>query len=779
MKSFKDINQKETDLEEKACWVGYKKVGMKKKGDRMVPNCVKEEVVNEVYGKDWVYEEPTNENVGDMYKGKLSAAQLTNLKNLWKNKRQSDVTPSVKSYVKGLDQFTKMDIKQANIKYLSNLIDSVQKEEVDFITPLKEQIEIVEMNSVVRKTDLKEFNSDQIERLAKAYSMMKDRTISVDNAKRLVKMMDGVPVGSLNALRKKKIPFLSGLAMTRMIKLKMPIKETYTVQITKKDGSKMSLGRYNTSAEAQRYVDQYGSGAKIVKEDLNKDDEKTIKPIIKQLQKSVTAHGAQAKQLKKDISDDKDLEEADLSKSQVTKVHKQADDLPKKDFMKRYGKDGDAVRYATATNMVKKKLGIGEDNKLITKGELKMNESYKLKLNSAMEHYKIASLAELKDEDQKAFFSYVDGLDEGLSAGQKKLPPALQKAILAKQGKKDDKKDEMHDMKKDDKKEIKEEDAYENDRYIIKNGKATLDNSNTPDKKNHVYADGHKDAEKKAKEKGIKEDEMKTEMMAGKMNAMKEPMNAMKMNAMKMPIRAMKKMEDLVGGQKKLDKDKDGDLDAKDFAALRKTKSEAVKTGEADAEPKVKELNAMVKSSHKPDHKGNPIDDMNAGYMKSNVKAPVTNKGGADMAVVKDAPKMVAAMAKISNEKKMMNMKAMYGESRENAKRYLDTKPGSVEEAVLISRGLIEKKKSITEARYEIEGRVSYKGVGPEDAFHMIINANSESDAEDKADDELRKARDRRKIGPGGGGNIDYMEVEGIEKTNKSLSAPETYYPGN
>jgi len=656
MKSYKDINQKETDLEEKACWVGYKKVGMKKKGDRMVPDCVKEEVVNEVYGKDWTYEEPTNENVGDMYKGKLSTAQLTNLKNLWKNKRQSDVTPSVKSYVKGLDQFTKMDIKQANIKYLSNLIDSVQKEEVDFITPLQDQIEIVEMNSVVRKTDLKEFNSDQIERLAKAYSMMKDRTISVDNAKRLVKMMDGVPVGSLNALRKKKIPFLSGLAMTRMIKLKMPIKETYTVQITKKDGSKMSLGRYNTSAEAQRYVDQYGAGAKIVKEDLNKDDKKTIEPIIKQLQKSVTAHGKQAKQLKKDIADDKDLEEADLSKSQVTKVHKQADDLPKKDFMKRYGKDGDAVRYATATNMVKKKLGIGEDNKLINKGELKMNESYKLKLNSAMEHYKIASLAELKDEDQKAFFSYVDSLDEGLSAGQKKLPPALQKAILAKQGKK----------------EVKEEDAYDKDDEKPAKPKPK------PKKEMH-------DMDKKDKK-----DEMKTEMMAGKMNAMKEPMKH-EMNAMKMPIRAMKKMEDLVGGQKKLDKDKDGDLDAKDFAALRKTKSEAVKTGEADAEPKVKELNAMVKDPmNAMKDPMNAMKDMNAGYMKSNVKAPVKDNGGADMAVVKDAPKMVAAMAKISNEKKMMNMKAMYGESRENAKRYLDTKPGSIEEAVLKSRGLVK-----------------------------------------------------------------------------------------
>ena len=683
MKSFKDINTKETDLEEKACWVGYKKVGMKKKGDRMVPDCVKEEVVNEVYGKDFVYEEPTNENVGDMYKGKLSTAQLTNLKNLWKNKRQSDVTPSVKSYVKGLDQFTQMDIKQANIKYLSNLVDSVQKEEVDFITPLQDQIDIIEMNSVVRKTDINEayFSADQLERLAKAYSVMKDRTISLANAKKLGKMVDGIPAGALNDLRKKKIPFISGLALSRMIKLKVPVTETYTVQVTKKDGSKMSLGRYNTSAEAQRYVDQYGAGAKIVKEDLNKEE---VKESVDDIRKNPnwklqpgggmyprykhSKHGeihidrygewkhivngkvisffspsypdnkfSNAGATSMDLSDymklkkiNEDLEEADLSKSQITKVHKQADDLPKKDFMKRYGKDGDAVRYATATNMVKKKLGIGEDHKLINKGELKMNESYKLKLNSAMEHYKIDSLAELKDEDQKAFFSYVDSLEEGLTAGQKKLPAGLQKAILAKQGKKDDSKDETHD-----KKEIKEEDAYDG----------------TPAEVAKMKAKEKADAEK---------------------------------------AKAKSKNEDLVGGQKKLDKDKDGDLDAKDFAALRKTKSEAVKTGDADSEPKTKELNAMVKASHKPDHKSNPIDDMNAGYMKSNVKAPVTDKGGADMAVVKDAPKMVAAMAKISNEKKMVNMKAMYGESRENAKRYLDTKPGSIEEAVLKSRGLVK-----------------------------------------------------------------------------------------
>jgi len=56
----------------------------------------------------------------------------------------------------------------------------------------------------------------------------------------------------------------------------------------------------------------------------------------------------------------KELREADLSKAQIKKVHDKADDLPKNDFIKRYGKEGDAVRFATATNIVKKQLGIDE-----------------------------------------------------------------------------------------------------------------------------------------------------------------------------------------------------------------------------------------------------------------------------------------------------------------------------------------------------------------------------------------------------------------------------------
>jgi len=532
-KTFKDVK----GIEE-ACWVGYKKVGMKKKGDRMVPNCVKEEVVDSLLGADYIYE-----NVADMYKGQFSKAQLAKMKQTWATKKASDLTPSVKNFVKGLDQFSQMDIKNANIKYISALIEEVEKGEVELVHKFQNVVEENQMRASIRKSeDLKEFSTDQIERLAKAYSVMKDRTISVANAQKLGKMMDGVPDSSLNAIRKKKIPFLSGLALSRMIQKKIPVTES-------------------------TYEDK----------------------------------------------EEKQIVEADLSKSQIKKVHKQADDLPKKDFMKRYGKDGDSVRYATATNMVKKKLGLGESN-FIKKGELKMNDTYKQRLTSAMEHFNISSLGELNEDDHKIFFTYVDDMKEGLSAAQKKLPAGLQKAILAKQGKKD----EMHDMKKD-KKEVK---------------------------------------------------------------------------------------EDLVGGQKKLDKDKDGDLDAKDFAMLRKGKSEMKsmkkeygsmmamkkmnamkdmkkeeKTKETDSEPKTKDLNAMMNMTAMKAKPMNAMKDMNAMYMKSNVKAAVKDNGGADMAKVKDAPDMKDAMKKIN---------ATYGMKKENNGRYLQTKPGSLEEAVLKSRGLVK-----------------------------------------------------------------------------------------
>jgi hypothetical protein len=100
----------------------------------------------------------------------------------------------------------------------------------------------------------------------------------------------------------------------------------------------------------------------------------------------------------------------------------------------------------------------------------------------------------------------------------------------------------------------------------------------------------------------------------------------------------------------------------------KKLKEEVTKTGDDDLAPDALKLNAMVKDPHK--SKGdNPKKDLNATYMKSDVRADVKNGGGADMSKVNDKPKIQAALKKIS---------ASY-ESR----KYHDTKPGSIQDAIM------------------------------------------------------------------------------------------------
>ena len=470
-KPFSDMREKKTP-----CWSGYKMVGMKKKNGRMVPNCVKEELVDLVLGKEYV-----SEGVEDMYKGKLNQAQINTIKNTWQHKKTllPQDKQRVKDFLDQMDQFTKMQLKQANIKHVSAMIE---ENELDFSEPLCDLLEDLEFRAAVRGQELKEFSDDELNKLAIAYKDLAGKTMSVQNANKLRKLFDRIPDSSLDKLRKKKIPFLSGLALSRMIQKKMPVRESAW----------------------EEYADFEG-----------------VEPI----------------------------QEADLTKSQIKKVHKQADDLPKKDFIKRYGKDGDSVRYATATNMVKKKMGIGESKFKLNKGELTMSESYKERFDSAMGHLGISSLGELNPEDQKPFFAFVDDLKEGLSAAQKKLPPALQKAIMKK----------MKDKK-----------------------------------------------------------------------------------------------EDLVGGQKKLDKDKDGDLDAKDFAMLRKGAKK-----EMMMKDKMKKEEALGQE---------PMKKM---------KAPMPKEP--DTTTMKDAPKAKEGMKAVVKTKQVT----------EN-KRYLQTKPGSLEEAVLKTRGLVK-----------------------------------------------------------------------------------------
>ena len=138
-KSFSDM--KPTN---EACWSGYKQVGFKKKNGRNVPNCVIEELVDLVLGKDYVFE-----GVEDMYKGKLNQAQINTIKNTWQHKKTllPQDKERVKKFLDNMDQFTKMQLKQANIKHVSAMIE---ENELDFSQPLTDILEDIEIRAAVR-----------------------------------------------------------------------------------------------------------------------------------------------------------------------------------------------------------------------------------------------------------------------------------------------------------------------------------------------------------------------------------------------------------------------------------------------------------------------------------------------------------------------------------------------------------------------------------------------------------------------------------------------------
>ena len=79
-------------------------------------------------------------------------------------------------------------------------------------------------------------------------------------------------------------------------------------------------------------------------------------------------------------------------------------------------------------------------------------------------------------------------------------------------------------------------------------------------------------------------------------------------------------------------------------------------------------------------------------------------------------------------------------------------------------------KNEMNEARFEVEGRVDYKGVRGGDDFSIVVDAPNEKAAEKKVEDMLFKHRDQRKIGPRGGRGVDDYEIESVERTSKSVT---------
>ena len=86
-------------------------------------------------------------------------------------------------------------------------------------------------------------------------------------------------------------------------------------------------------------------------------------------------------------------------------------------------------------------------------------------------------------------------------------------------------------------------------------------------------------------------------------------------------------------------------------------------------------------------------------------------------------------------------------------------------------------KENLSEAKYEVEATVEYRGVRYRDEVLVVVDASSESDADKKAEKRIRELRKQKKIGPGGGGDVYEIELGIVQRTNKKLGHYESGMP--
>ena len=182
------------------------------------------------------------------------------------------------------------------------------------------------------KEEIKEFTDSQLDVLARQYQSLAGKTISIDQANKLRKIFKGVPDRSLDALRRKKIPFLSGLALSRMVQKGMPVrsesldekKSAFRLSYSDRFGKHAGFEDAETLADLQNKaanlrkkgfkIDKMGRNTSPIKEEddqQSKDQVKSLKVKLDKekdtdaLEKQLTAAQGQINILKQKLENEK------------------------------------------------------------------------------------------------------------------------------------------------------------------------------------------------------------------------------------------------------------------------------------------------------------------------------------------------------------------------------------------------------------------------------------------------------------------------------------------
>ena len=182
------------------------------------------------------------------------------------------------------------------------------------------------------KEEIKEFTDSQLDVLARQYAGLKGKTISVDQANKLRQIFNRIPDRSLDALRRKKIPFLSGLALSRMVQKGMPVrsesldekKSAFRLSYSDRFGKHAGFEDAETLADLQNKaanlrkkgfkIDKMGRNTSPIKEEddqQSKDQVKSLKVKLDKekdtdaLEKQLTAAQGQINILKQKLENEK------------------------------------------------------------------------------------------------------------------------------------------------------------------------------------------------------------------------------------------------------------------------------------------------------------------------------------------------------------------------------------------------------------------------------------------------------------------------------------------
>ena len=202
------------------------------------------------------YTPDTNEAMDYGLKGTINDKQLSNIKDIWKNKTKRDITPGVRAMLAKLDTPTKVAIQHAKINVLSDLVK-------------EEYIDEKVADSIIRD-------------LQKAYGDLRGKRISPEMATKISKHLDGpvYDVATLRQLFKANIPFISTIARNKIYKktgrfeeLEEKMMPGYAVRYKDpKDGKRYAVAYKEKGMATAKMLALKGAGAKdisITKHNLN------------------------------------------------------------------------------------------------------------------------------------------------------------------------------------------------------------------------------------------------------------------------------------------------------------------------------------------------------------------------------------------------------------------------------------------------------------------------------------------------------------------------------